>query len=236
VAVKCEDGILIASDSRTVYGRGVPISRDTNKIHILEKEGLVKRKVALVGAGAAAFIDKFIRGFLGADLVKIARDDLGKEELSLSEALSKVAEPLSKALYEEYVEERKINDYTYDLIIAGFEDAERVDAFTLYGRGLAEPVDDFTAIGSGAAYAELFLRYFLPSERRLESTIKPVCYVIRLVGMMDPFVGGKLNLASVTPRSIEDISQRAIEPPEPMVREALRRAMEGLRGLLEEPR
>jgi len=27
VAVKCEDGILIASDSRTVYGRGVPISR-----------------------------------------------------------------------------------------------------------------------------------------------------------------------------------------------------------------
>jgi len=91
VAVKCEDGILIASDSRTVYGRGVPISRDTNEIHILEKEGLVKRNVALVGAGAAAFIDKFIRGFLGADLVKIARDDLGKEELSLSEALSKVA-------------------------------------------------------------------------------------------------------------------------------------------------
>jgi hypothetical protein len=33
IAVKCEDGILIASDSRTIYGHGVPISRDTNKIH-----------------------------------------------------------------------------------------------------------------------------------------------------------------------------------------------------------
>jgi hypothetical protein len=118
--------------------------------------------VALVGASAAAFIDKFIRGFLGADLVKIARDDLGKEELSLSETLSKVAEPLSKALYEEYVEERKINDYTYDLIIAGFEDAERVDAFTLYGRGLAEPVDDFTAIGSGGGLRRALLKVLPP--------------------------------------------------------------------------
>jgi 20S proteasome alpha/beta subunit len=75
IAVRCEDGILIASDSRTVYGRGVPISRDTNKIHILEKEGLVGKKVALVGAGTVAFIDKFVRMFMNTDLVKIAEEE-----------------------------------------------------------------------------------------------------------------------------------------------------------------
>ncbi|MGY0288685.1 MAG: hypothetical protein ACUX7D_08060 [Candidatus Methanodesulfokora washburnensis] len=234
-AVKCEDGILIASDSRTVYGRGVPISRDTNKIHILEKEGLVRKKVALVGAGTVAFIDKFLRMFINTDLVKIANEDLNKNELSLSEALSKIAEPLASTLHDEYVERRKIAEYTYDLIIAGFENAEKVDAFTLYGTGLAEPIDDFSAIGSGAAYAELFLRYLLPSERKLENVIKPVCYTIRLVGTIDPFVGGKLNLVSVTSRDIEDISQSAVELSEPRAREALKSIMEGLKELLEKP-
>jgi 20S proteasome alpha/beta subunit len=235
IAVICEDGILIASDSRTVYGRGVPISRDTNKIHILEKEGLVGRKLTLVGAGTVAFIDKFTRMFLNTDLVKIAQDDLGKNELSISEALSKVAEPLASTLHEEYVDKRKIADYTYDLIIAGFENLEKVDAFVLYGTGLAEPVDDFSAIGSGAAYAELFLRYLLPPQRRLENVIQPVCYTIRLVGTIDPFVGGKINLVSVTPREIKDISQSAVELPEQKAREALRTAMEELKAQVEKP-
>jgi 20S proteasome alpha/beta subunit len=133
------------------------------------------------------------------------------------------------------VERRKIVEDTCDLIVAGFENAERVDAFTLYGTGLAEPIDDFSAIGSGAAYAELFLRYLLPLERKLESVIKPVCYTIRLVGTIDPFVGGKLNLTSVTPQDIKDISQSAIELPEQKAREALKSIMESLKGLLEKP-
>ena len=195
----------------------------------------MRKKAALVGAGTVAFIDKFLRMFINTDLVKIANEDLNKSELSLSEALSKVAEPLASTLRDEYVERRKIAEYTYDLIIAGFESAEKVDAFTLYGTGLAEPIDDFSAIGSGAAYAELFLRYLLPSERKLENVIKPVCYTIRLVGTIDPFVGGKLNLVSVTSRDIEDISQSAVELSELRAREALKSIMEGLKELLEKP-
>ena len=44
IGIKCEDGILIASDSRAVYGRGVPISRDTNKIYIIDKEEVIREK------------------------------------------------------------------------------------------------------------------------------------------------------------------------------------------------
>ncbi|MEM2197308.1 MAG: hypothetical protein QW290_09535 [Sulfolobales archaeon] len=232
IAVKCKDGILIASDSRTVYGRGVPISRDTNKIHIIEKEGLVGKKIALVGAGTIAFIDKFVRMFTNTDMVEIAKKDLNKDELSLSEVLSKVAEPLASTLHREYVEERKIVEDTFDMIIGGYESDEKVDAFTLYGIGLAEPIDDFSAIGSGAAYAELFLRYLLPPERKIESVIKPVCYVIRLVGTIDPFVGGKINLVSVSPKDIEDISSSAVELPEKEARDSLQHVMEKLKELL----
>ena len=96
-------------------------------------------------------------------------------------------------------------------------------------------MDDFSAIGSGAAYAELFLRYLLPPQRRLENVIQPVCYTIRLVGTIDPFVGGKINLVSVTPREIKDISQSAVELPEQKAREALRTAMEELKAQVEKP-
>ncbi|MEM4447245.1 MAG: hypothetical protein QW328_07190 [Nitrososphaerota archaeon] len=232
IAVKCDDGILIASDSRTVYGRGVPISRDTNKIHVIEKEGLVRKKIALVGARTIAFIDKFIRMFTNTNMVEIANKDLNRNELSLSEALSKVAEPLASTLHSEYVEERKIAEYTYDMIIGGYESNEKVDTFTLYGTALAEPVDDFSAMGSGAAYAELFLRYLLPSERRIERVIKPVCYVIRLVGTIDPFVGGKINLVSVSPKDIEDVSSSAVELPEKEAKDSLQHVMEKLKELL----
>ena len=235
ISIKCSDGILLASDSRTVYGRGVPISRDTNKIHIIEKQGIIGGKIAIVGAGTVAFIDKFIRMFLNTNMVDIAKE-IGKDELSLFDIVSKVAEPIASALYDEYVKKRGIVEGTCDLLIAGYEEEGRVDAFTLYSAGLAEPVDDFSAIGSGAAYAELFLRYLLPSERKIGNVIKPACYTIQLVGTIDPFVGGKLNLVSITSNKVEDISNQAMELPNDVAKEALKSTMEHLKNLLEKPR
>ncbi len=80
--------------------------------------------------------------------------------------MSKVAEPCARELYNEYVMERRVVEHTFDLICAGFESKEVVGSFTLYGTGLAEPVDDFGAIGSGAVYIELFLRYLLLFHRK----------------------------------------------------------------------
>lgn len=167
--------------------------------------------MALVDAGLMAFIDKFIRGIKNENFASIAKEHLNKENLSISDVLNKVAEPLTSVLHQEYVRERSVAESTLDLIIAGYEDERTIEAFTLYEVGLSEPVNDFSAIGSGAAYAELFLRYLLPQERTLENVIKSVCYTIRLVGTMDPFVGGKINLMSATEGDIQDISNRASE-------------------------
>jgi len=233
MVIQCTDGILIASDSRTVYGRGVPISRDTNKIHIIEHKGLVGGKIAVVGAGTVAFIDKFIRMFRGTDFEEIARD-AGLDKLNLYYAMNKIAEPIASTLYKEYVEGRKVvkEEETFQAIIAGFEQEGIPDAFILYSFGLAEPVDDFGAIGSGAAYAELFLRYLLPSERKIESVIKPACYTIRLVGTIDPFVGGKMNLVSISQQGVKDVSDQAVELPEKISHEALKCSMNALKDFL----
>lgn len=163
IAVKCSDGVLLACDSKTVYGRGVPISRETNKIHILEKKGIINHKVAIMGAGVVAFIDKFIRMFRDEDIEKSAKE-VGKDSLTLSEVINKIAEPMASVIYDEYVKRRefKEEEISFDLVMGGFEAENSPDAFILYGRGLAEPIDDFGVIGSGSAYADLFLRYLLP--------------------------------------------------------------------------
>lgn len=235
IAVEYEGGILLGCDSRTVYGRGVPISRDTNKIHIIKKEGVAKEEIAVMGAGIVAFVDKFIRMFKSEDLTKIA-ESIGKSSLILSDVINKVAEPLAAAIYNEYVEERKIvREEPFDLIIAGFEE-DKADVFTLYGLGIAEPIHDFGAIGSGAAYAELFLRHLLPSKREIDNVIEPVCYTIRLVGTIDPYVGGKINLATISEEGIKDLSDKAVELQERMATNALKAAMEELKKVLNKKR
>ena len=196
---------------------------------------MIGGKIALVGAGTVALIDKFMRMFMSFDLSEVARE-LNKERLSLSEVLSKVAEPMVSALYNEYVRDRQVvrEDSFFDLIVAGFEEDNEVSAFTLYGAGLAEPINDFGAIGSGAAYAELFLRHLLPpqSQRNISEAIRPVCYTIRLVETIDPFVGGRINLISITSQGIEDISDRVVELPGAEAEKALKAAMERLKELL----
>ncbi len=238
VAVKCKDGILLGCDSKTVYGRGVPISRETNKIHILQIEGAIKNQIAIMGAGTIAFIDKFIRMFRGGNIKELA-NKVERQMLTLSEIINKVAEPIASVIYDEYVKERKIiREAPFDMIVSGFEAENEPDAFILYGDGLAEPIYDFGTIGSGAAYAELFLRHLLPpsNDRVIENVIEPVCYTIRLVETIDPYVGGKINLAKVTSNGIEDISNSAVSLPKDRAERALQSAMNKLKEFLNRKR
>ena len=238
IAVKCKDGVLLACDSKTVYGRGVPIPRETNKIYILDLDGAINNKVAMMGAGTIAFIDKFIRMFRSGDIKKAA-NDVGKESLKLSEIINKVAEPIASVICDEYIKERKIiKEPPFDIIIGGFEEEDEPEVFTLYGDGLAEPIHDFGSIGSGAAYAELFLRYLLPpsDEREIRSIIESVCYVIRLVETIDPHVGGKINLAKITKEGIYDISNQAVSLPRDTAEHALQSAMNKLKEILNRKR
>ncbi|MHC1585721.1 MAG: Ntn hydrolase family protein [Candidatus Syntropharchaeia archaeon] len=234
IVVECEDGLLLACDSRTVYGRGVPVQRETNKIFILKKERLQKEQIAVIGAGTVAFMDKFIRMLRDTNLVEIAEEIAENHILSISELVNKVAEPAAHILYEEYVERRKLKEELFSLILAGFEPNGNPDAFILYDVGLAEPFSDFGTIGSGAAYAELFLRNLLPSKRKINDVIKPVCYTIRLVSTMDPYVGGRINLALVNEQGITNISNKTVEISDDIAKESLKQAMEDLRRYINE--
>lgn len=60
VAVKCKDGLVMASDSLATFGRGVPVLRYANKVDVLRHDGL-ENPVAVAAAGTIAFYDKFKR-------------------------------------------------------------------------------------------------------------------------------------------------------------------------------
>src|SRR5437016_3473786 len=58
VCISCSDGIVLACDSLTTFGRGVPVLKYSNKVHVLEHEGLAF-PVAIEAAGVTTFFDKF---------------------------------------------------------------------------------------------------------------------------------------------------------------------------------
>src|SRR5574341_861225 len=56
IAINCTDGIVMACDSLATYSRGAPVARHTNKVHVIQHDGL-ENPVTLIGAGMMAFID-----------------------------------------------------------------------------------------------------------------------------------------------------------------------------------
>jgi 20S proteasome alpha/beta subunit len=59
IAIKCSDGLVVSSDSKATFGRGVLVSKSVAKIHEIKHEGL-EFPVVVMGAGMTAFVDKFL--------------------------------------------------------------------------------------------------------------------------------------------------------------------------------
>ncbi|MFW6173013.1 MAG: hypothetical protein ACOC5T_04650 [Elusimicrobiota bacterium] len=236
IAVECEDGILLACDSMSVYGRGVPVQRESNKIYTIKKDRLENGEINVVASGTTAFFDKFIRMIRNTDLEAVADEISEGYRLSITDFVNRVAEPLASSLRTEYLDERKLGgggDELFTLIIGGFENGYPT-AYILFDVGLAEPLENFGTIGSGAAYAELFLRNVLPEKREINDVIKLVCYTISLVGIMDPYVGGKINLGVITKEGYRDVSHEAVDVPIEEAKKLLKENMKNLIDSLDE--
>ena len=198
IAIKCGDGVIMACDSLSTFGRGVPIARYTNKVHIIEHSAL-RHPVALIGAGMTTFVDKFIDR--SKRLLTSLEQNESFEKLDIIDFAEKVCETIGSYLFKEYVIDRyqffgtKIMDYSISLIIAGATKNGELRAYYVDGTGLTESIDDFGTIGSGAAYAELFLRHLIPDLKRnkVDRIGCLASYAIKGVEIMDPYVGGETS-------------------------------------------
>ena len=204
VVIKCNEGIVLACDSLATFGRGVSISKYQKKIHTLDREEFVL-PVSLIGAGAGAFVDKFLyrmnRGGLAA-----ARERYGRP-LDIIDFAEGVCENLVTVLFKEYEIDRRrfletpVPQFNLMLIFAGMTHNGNLRAFIAYPDGLTENIDLYGTIGSGAAYAELFLRDlgFVEEEIDLVDATGLAVYAVQGAAIMDPNVGGTINVLMLRP-------------------------------------
>ena len=202
VVICCNDGIVIASDSLATFTRGAPVARNRNKVHIIRHDDLL-HPIALVGAGVSAFIDKFIDR-AKREGIRLASKTLNKK-LDIFDFAEHVGESICSLLLKQYVIDRSqflgspVNDYSLSLVAAGATVDGEMRCYHIHGFGLAESIEGYGTVGSGAAYAELFLHGFLPEPDRVnvDEAIKLACYAIKGAEIMDPNVGGEAKLCKL---------------------------------------
>jgi 20S proteasome alpha/beta subunit len=242
LAVQCSDGLVVACDSLTTFGRGVPVLRYGNKVYKIEHEQL-SHPVTAIAAGMTTFYDKFHDRVLRTQIAEAAT--MAKRKLDIVDFCERVCEPVITGLFKEYAFDRNsflgapVSDFSLSLIIAGATQDGELRAYFAHSDGLTERIEHYGTIGSGAAYAELFLRFLLiEPEISVEEAGKLAVYAVKGVELMDPHVGGEANVKVMTMKdgkfSCKDLA-KASKPATAKddMDNVLRRLSAGLEGLVE---
>ncbi|HTQ76760.1 MAG TPA: hypothetical protein VMI15_01930, partial [Burkholderiales bacterium] len=151
VAIRAKDGIVIASDSLTTFGRGVPVARHTNKVYILNHADL-EYPVALAGAGMTTYVDKFVDRAKRSGITS-ARNSL-KRKLDIVDFVEQVCEPSVAVLMKEYLFDRNrffgspMGEYDLAMLVGGATRDKEMRAYTIHDSGLSESIEGYGTIGS----------------------------------------------------------------------------------------
>lgn len=242
IGIKCSDGIVLACDSLTTFGRGVPVLRYNNKVNILTHDKL-ENEVAVICAGLTAYFDKF-RDRACRTGIALASDQ-NKRKLDIIDFSQDVCEPIMTALLKEYTIDRTkflgvpMTEFSLSLIVTGATHENELRAYFISSSGISEPIERYGTIGSGAAYAELFLRFLLAeSVVNVNRAAEIAIYAIKGVELMDPNVGGETNVKTISLRdrklSIKDLPKdgRPREPRKKM-EQVLQHLGKGIEELVE---
>jgi ATP-dependent protease HslVU (ClpYQ) peptidase subunit len=103
ICIKCSDGIVLACDSLTTFGRGVPVLKHSNKVHVLKHDAL-QFPVAVEAAGVTTFFDKFRDRVLRNSLDQASAGL--KRKLDIVDFCESVCEPTVLSMFKEYVFDR----------------------------------------------------------------------------------------------------------------------------------
>jgi 20S proteasome alpha/beta subunit len=221
IGVNGRDGLVLASDSEVVFSRGAPVKRmNANKIRRLDGD------VAIGGAGTLLFIRKAIGGIR----TKVEEKEKNESRKLGVEEIADLSEGVMLALYKTYNIER--SRYLYDitkaqaqeeifdptLVMGGYEN-NASHLYMIFPEGVAEPVDDYCTIGSGAAYAEHLLSKFYSQKLSVENLRTLSVYVIKQVETIDPNVGGPVGVVSIGSKGYRETTEKELTAITASIRE-----------------
>lgn len=211
IGLICKNGIVLACDSQVEFHRAAPVKRiNANKVHRLFKE----KNVAVAGAGTLTFINKAIN-LLRRSIRE--REEERKEKLSFLEIID-VAEVVMSTLHKvyniqrlTYIYERPIESLMHAFpLMLGSTEGDNKYLFILHEDGVAEDVEDYATLGSGAAYAEYLLSKLYDKNLTTDNGKKIAIYVINEVGKIDPNVGGPINVVIIQDNEIKEMERKEI--------------------------
>lgn len=205
IGFKCVDGVVIASDSQSEFARGVDVKRlNANKIYVLDQN-----RYAVAGSGTVAHIRVLAESFQGFLIQQRLKQ---RSELTKDEAEA-VVERALWALVRHYNVDRSnalcLPERVYYQPIAVFAGSHRVINTIEYyvdivhgADGTIEPIGDYGAAGSGAAYAELLLKSLYDEKISVDEAIKVAVYIIGEVKAIDPHCGGDTQVAVLCAKTV----------------------------------
>lgn len=200
LAIKCANGIVLASDSQiTDPGRG--LSYPAQKLHPLGGHA------AWGGSGSRAVL---------YDIEQIFHDeaDAVVEAKNIGHALQAKVLPVLKHHYDGFIpevpgQEKAGTPATY-VLAAGYVDDEPfiidIDPNGLLGH---HEVTGFQAIGSGAPMAQqahALLAHFRMTERDLDYGVVAALRVLEALDASSPSVGGPMDICRLTPEGAHHLS------------------------------
>ena len=243
ISIKCSDGMVLACDSLTTFGRGVPVLRNNNKVEVFAHDKL-EDQIAMIYAGMTAYFDKF-RDRACRSAIPLASDQ-SKRKLDIIDFGQNVCEPVMTALLKEYTIDRMkflgvpMTEFSLSLILAGLTHENELRSYFISSNALSEPIERYGTIGSGAAYAELFLRFLLAeSEVTMSRAAELAIFAIKGVELMDPNVGGETNVKTLTLKEnellIKDFPKnKRPKDPRKEMEQVLQHLSKGIEELVEE--
>jgi 20S proteasome alpha/beta subunit len=205
LAIKCANGIVLASDSQiTDPGRG--LSYPAQKLHPLGGHA------AWGGSGSRAVL---------YDIEQIFRDeaDAVMEAKNVGHALQAKLLPVFKYHYDNFIpevpgQEKAGTPATY-VLAAGYVDDEPfiidLDPNGLLGH---HEVTGFQAIGSGAPMAQqahALLAHFRMTERDLDHGVVAALRVLDALDASSPSVGGPMDICRLAPEGAHHLTPDEVE-------------------------
>jgi proteasome beta subunit len=205
LAVRCEDGLVIGSDSQiTESDRGM--SYPARKLHSLGTDA------AWGGSGARSVLHD-----LEIIFEQEAEEIVGSRDVA--RALQERVVPVLRHHYDLFIpavpgEEVEGTPSAY-VLAAGYSHGDpfivKVDPTGLVGR--YEEVG-FHAIGSGAPMAQqagALLGHFQMAERDVQYGVVAMVRVIDALAVSQPMVGGPLNVCRITPEGADHLDDEEID-------------------------